>query len=162
LRPFRLDTQLVQGSLNVLDFSSGFQISFQEMAFTLQSAGHVYAVSAVLEGSQQVENIHPAAARHLNDLDIAWIIQAHGSGQICSGVCTVLAAVSQDLRFKAFVHDRSPEFGVSWFRLKADEKDPDSAWCISLVFRPNRFSRSTFLWTPGDLRLPIILRPYSP
>jgi hypothetical protein len=108
LRPFRLDTHLFKGSLNVFDFPSGFEISFQEMTFTFQSTGHVYAVGTALEGGQQVEDVHPAAARHLNHLDIAWIIQAHGSGQVGSCIRTVLAAVRQDLGFKGFIHGLSP------------------------------------------------------
>jgi hypothetical protein len=108
LRPFRFDAQFFQGSLNVFDFPSGLEISFQEMTFTFQSTGHVYAVSAAFEGGKQMKNVHPAAAGHLNYLHVTRIIQAHGSGQVGRCIRTILAAIRQYLGFKGFVHGRSP------------------------------------------------------
>jgi hypothetical protein len=108
LHPLRFNAQLLKGSLNVLDFPSGFEISFQEMTFTFQSPGHVYAVSTTVESGQQVQDVHSTAARHLDHFYVARIIQPHGAGQIGRRVSTILATIRENLRFKGFIHGVSP------------------------------------------------------
>jgi hypothetical protein len=108
LHPFGLNADLFKGSLNVFDLASGFEISFQEMTFTFQSPGHVYTIGTAFKSRQQVEDVHPAAARYLNHLHIGWIIQAHGSGQVGGCIRTILAAVRQNLGLKGIIHGLSP------------------------------------------------------
>jgi hypothetical protein len=108
LNPFGLDADLFEGSLNIFDFPSGFEISFQEMTFTFQSPGHVYAVGTTFKSREQMEDVHPTAARHLNHLHIGWVTQTHGPGQVGGCIRTILAAVRQNLGFKGIIHGLSP------------------------------------------------------
>jgi len=94
------------------DFATGFDISFQEMAFTLQSAGHVDGVSATLDGTQQMQNIDSPGTRHLHHLHIRRITQTHGPGQIAGCISAVLAAIGDDLGFKGCIHCIFPFFNL--------------------------------------------------
>jgi hypothetical protein len=46
LDALRLHVDLFQGLFHIFDFTAGFEISFQEMAFSLQSAGDVNGIGA--------------------------------------------------------------------------------------------------------------------
>src|SRR5512139_1389588 len=51
-------------------------------SFCAQSTRHQHAVSAVLEGAQDVEHVEFAGAGQFDDFDRGRILQAHRSGQI--------------------------------------------------------------------------------
>ena len=74
------------------------------MAFTLQSPSHIDGIGAVFDGFEQMNNIHPAGAGHLNDLDAGTVAQPHGTGQITRCVCAILAAIGDNLGFKGCTH----------------------------------------------------------
>jgi hypothetical protein len=90
--------------LNVFNFFPGFDISFQEMAFAFQSPRHIDGIRAAFDGPQHVYDIHPTAARHLNDFHVGRITQTHGTGQISSRISAILAAERDDLGSKTFTH----------------------------------------------------------
>lgn len=50
LHPVALHTDGFKGAFHIFDFAAGFDISFQEMAFTLQSPRHIDGVGTVLDG----------------------------------------------------------------------------------------------------------------
>ena len=104
MNTLRLDADLFQSVLNVFDLLPGFEISFQEMTFTFQSAGHIDGVGTAFDGPQQVDDINPPAARHLDHFDIGRVIQAHGAGQIPGRVSAIFAAIGNDLGFETFTH----------------------------------------------------------
>jgi hypothetical protein len=105
--PPAVNTDIFKDIFNVGDFLTAFQISFQEMAFTLQSAGHIDTVGALLHGLQQVHDVHSSGAGHLNHLDAGWIGESHGTGQIRCSIRTVAATKGQNLRFKVIGHNKS-------------------------------------------------------
>ena len=104
LYAFGFDADLFQNTLNVLYFFTGSYISFQEMAFSLQSPRHIDGVCPAFYGPQQVDNVDSPAARHLDDFDIGRVVQAHGAGQIPGRICAVFAAIGNDLGFETFTH----------------------------------------------------------
>jgi len=82
--------------------SSGIEITFQVMAVAGQSARNQHTVSPILQGLQNIDGVYLASTWHLYDLDGGWIIQAHGTRQICSGISAVMTAKSNDLGIKIF------------------------------------------------------------
>jgi hypothetical protein len=75
----------VERPLHIFHFPTGFEISFQEMTFTLQSAGHVDGIGAVLDGPQQVQDVHPAGTGTCTTLTFGGYVEAHGPGQVSGG-----------------------------------------------------------------------------
>jgi len=53
----------------------GLQVARQEMTFSFETAGHVYAVRAVFNGAQQMQYVHPTGTGNLND----FYIQVNGT-----------------------------------------------------------------------------------
>jgi hypothetical protein len=106
LNALRFHADSGQGSFHIFDFTAGFKISFQEMTFTLQSPGHIDGIGAVFDGSQEMQNIHPAGAGHLDDFNAGGIIQPHGTSQIAGCVSTILAAEGDNLGLKGRTHSR--------------------------------------------------------
>jgi hypothetical protein len=107
LDPFRLDPDLLKGVLNVCHFFTGAYISFQEMTFTFQSPRDIYGVGTAFDRLEQMYDIDPPAARHLDHLDVGGIVQPHGTGQITGSISAVLATKSNHLRFKTRRHHHS-------------------------------------------------------
>ena len=66
----------------MVDTFPASEIAFVIVACSLQAANTIDAVSAMLNGSEQVGNIHFAGARHPYDFNIRWIIQSHGTCQV--------------------------------------------------------------------------------
>jgi hypothetical protein len=83
--------------LGLGDALAGFEISFQEMTFAFQSARHIDGVCAPFNRPQQVDGVHPTAARNLNNLDIGRIVQPHGTGKVPCGIGAVFAAEGDNL-----------------------------------------------------------------
>ena len=76
------------------------QITFQVMAGSLQSASDEDAIHASLESTEQVDDIYFAAAGQMDDFDVGWVLDSHRACQVGSGIGTVVASKSENLRFK--------------------------------------------------------------
>jgi hypothetical protein len=70
------------------------------MTFPFHASGHVYGIRAVFNRLQQMNDVHPSGAGHLDDLDVAGIGESHGTCQVRSGVRSVLAAIGKNLGFE--------------------------------------------------------------
>ena len=65
--PFQPDA--LEQLANVFDSSFSFEITFQVMTIAFQSAGHHYAVGAILERTQGIQHVELAGAGQLDDFD---------------------------------------------------------------------------------------------
>ncbi len=72
-QPFGVDTHFGEKGFNKIDAFEGIVISFQEMALTLQSAGHEQSVDPALERPQHIAVIQFAGAGHPDDLHVGRI-----------------------------------------------------------------------------------------
>lgn len=52
------------------------EISGLEMAFPFQATGHIDTIRPILQGPEDVDNIHPSGARNAYDPDIGWVLQS--------------------------------------------------------------------------------------
>jgi hypothetical protein len=95
-----LQSYLLKKLFGVTDPTPRPLISFQEMAFSLQSAGHEDSVSAPIQGFEEIDWLDFPGAHYLNYANIGWILEPHGSGKVGSRVCAVLAAESRYLWFE--------------------------------------------------------------
>ena len=50
---------------------------------------HIDTIGAILYGFEQVKDIHPAGAGHIDDLDVTRVVQSHGTCQVRSRVSSV-------------------------------------------------------------------------
>lgn len=73
LHPFGLNAQFLKYVFDMEDLFSCLYISFQEMTFTLQSPRDIDPVCAVFNRLEQVDDIHPARAGHMDYLDVAGV-----------------------------------------------------------------------------------------
>jgi hypothetical protein len=64
----------------LLHSAAGVDITFQVMTVTLQSTRDESGVDSFFEGSQQMQSVHPAGARHFDDLDRGRILEAQAPG----------------------------------------------------------------------------------
>jgi hypothetical protein len=90
------------------------------MAVTAQSTGDKYTIGAALQRMQYLHHLHPSGAGHHQHSHVGRILQPQGAGQVRGGICTVLAAESQDVRLKAVGchrslhrHGHAESYGIS-------------------------------------------------
>ena len=86
---------------SVFHSSSCTRITFQVMAVAGQSTRDEYAVSPILEGSQDMQHVHATAAQDLHDLQCRRVLDPQAACQICGVICAVGAAEGDDLRLKS-------------------------------------------------------------
>jgi hypothetical protein len=94
----RIDTQHMQIPANFVDPFDGVEISFQEMALPLKSAGGEDPVDSTLKGAKDIGMVKLAGAGQPHHLDIRRVREAHHPGQIGCGESAIMAGEGNDIR----------------------------------------------------------------
>src|SRR3990172_1945261 len=101
LQARRIDADLIQQFLDIIDSSFREQITFQVMALALESAGRKDAVNALFERPEDVDVVEVAGEGKTDDLDARRVGEPHHAGKVRRRERAVMAREGDDVRLPA-------------------------------------------------------------